>query len=205
MADSPSIKTRQPRAANHSMERVLPADCTFRRFIENLPVMFYAVSPEPPHRPLYISPSFANFGYAIDEWLDDSDIWDRIIHPEDRASILSGTREAMQKGNGIDYEYRVICADGRLTWVRDRGCFIYDPDGTPICWQGVILDITDKRQAEQELEKREKLYRTLARTLPKTAVVLFDHDLRYTLADGEQLKCHKWQQEMFERRTLWEV
>ena len=39
----------------------------FRSFIENLPVMFYAVTPRPPHRPLYISPSFACFGYPIEE------------------------------------------------------------------------------------------------------------------------------------------
>ncbi len=180
-------------------------DATFRSFIENLPVMFYAVTPLPPHRPIYISPTFENFGYPIEEWLNDSDIWDRVIHPDDRERVLVATRKAMGRGDSLDFEYRVVCADGRVLWVRDRSCFILDREGAPLCWQGIILDVTEHKQAEAELQKREKLYRTLAQTIPRTAVLLFDHEFRYTLADGEQLKNHKFSQEMFEDKTLFEV
>jgi diguanylate cyclase (GGDEF)-like protein/PAS domain S-box-containing protein len=180
-------------------------DAPFRSYIENLPVMFYAVTPQPPHRPLYISPTFENFGYPIEDWLTKPDIWDRVIHPEDREEVLGKTRTAMRAGESIDFEYRVVCRDGSVVWVRDRSCFIKDKSGQSLCWQGVIVDVTDGRRAKQELEKREKLYRTLARTIPRTAVLLFDHDFRYTLADGEQLKNHKWSQGMFEGKTLFEV
>lgn len=183
----------------------MPAEATFRAFIENLPVMFYAVSPTPPHRPLYISPSFEAFGYPLNEWLNDPDIWDRVIHPEDGERVLSATRQAMSRGESIDSEYRVVCADGRIVWVRDRSCFINDRAGAPLCWQGIVLDVTEKKNAEAELQKREELYRTLARTIPRTAVLLFDHNFRYTLADGEQLHSHEYSQEMFEDKTLFEV
>lgn len=178
---------------------------TYRAFIENLPVMFYAVSATAPHIPLYISPNFAKFGYPLDEWLTDPDIWDRVMHPEDRDSVLIATREAMGKGESIDFEYRVVCRNGDVLWVRDRSCFIKDESGEKMCWQGVILDITERRRAQNELEKREKLYRTLARTIPQTSVLIFDHEFRYTLADGEQMKHHKWSPEMFEEKTLFEV
>ena len=181
------------------------ADSTFRSFIENLPVMFYAVEPVQPHLPIYISPTFAKFGYPLDMWMTDSDIWDRIIHPDDRDHVLGSTRAAMKNGESIDFEYRVICKNGNVLWVRDRSCFVKGKDGELICWQGVILDVTERKLAQQELEKRENLYRTLARTIPKTAVLLFDHNYRYTLADGEQLKHHDWTTEMFENRTLSEV
>ncbi|HMT06763.1 MAG TPA: PAS domain S-box protein [Pyrinomonadaceae bacterium] len=177
----------------------------YKSFIENLPVMFYAVAPEPPHLPLYISPTFAKFGYPIKEWMTQPDIWDRIIHPDDRAEVLDNTRAAMRAGESIDFEYRVICADGRIVWVRDRSCFIYDEAGKKTCWQGVILDVDERKRAQHELEKREKLYRTLARTIPKTAVLLFDHDFRYSLADGEQLANHDWSPEMFEGQTLSDI
>lgn len=167
--------------------------------------MFYAVEADPPHTPLYISPTFEGFGYPLEDWQTQPDIWDRVIHPDDRDSVLGATRDAMQKGESIDFEYRVLHKDGSVIWVRDRSCFIKDKSGHPLCWQGVILDVTERRLAEQELQKREKLYRTLARTIPRTAVLLFDHDYRYTLADGEQLKNHDWTQEMFEDRTLWDV
>jgi diguanylate cyclase (GGDEF)-like protein/PAS domain S-box-containing protein len=180
-------------------------DALYRAFIENLPVMFYAVTPTKPHRPLYVSPSFQRFGYPLSDWMTKPNIWDRVIHPDDRSTVLSETRAALEEGRNVDFEYRVVCRDGHVLWVRDRSCFIRREDGEPLCWQGVILDITDRKQAEIELQKREKLYRTLAKTIPDTAVLLFDSDYRYTLADGEQLRKHGWCQAMFEDRTLWEV
>ena len=167
--------------------------------------MFYAVEPTPRYTPIYISPAFEAIGYSIDEWMTNDDMWVRVIHPEDCDRILSGTKQAMLDGEGIDYEYRIVGKDGSIIWVRDRSCFIRDENGGLVCWQGIILDITERRLAQQELEKREKLYRQLARTIPRTAVLLFDHDYRYTLADGEQLKNHDFSPEMFEGRTLWEV
>ncbi|CAN5239988.1 PAS domain S-box protein [soil metagenome] len=188
-----------------SPKGVVPDDSVFRSFIENLPVMFYAVESAPPHRPIYISPTFKRFGYPLKDWLTKPDIWDRVIHPEDAENVLEATRSAMKKGESIDFEYRVLCKDGTVLWIRDRSCFIRNDAGDPICWQGVILDITEQRQAREEMAKREKLYRTLAQTIPRTAVLLFDHDYRYTLAEGEQLTNPQWSPEKFEGRTLWEV
>lgn len=204
MADAP--QSHLPTDENAaSLEAVVPNELAYRSFIENLPVMFYAVSATAPHKPIYISPSFEEFGYPLETWLNDPDIWDRIIHPEDRELVLGQTREAMKNGSSVDFEYRVVKADGSLMWVRDRSCFIKSPNGEPLCWQGVILDVTERKRAEQELQKREQLYRQLAKTIPKTAVLLFDHEYRYTLADGEQLARHAWSQEMFENKSLDEV
>ena len=180
-------------------------DSTFRRFIENLPVMFYAVNPSAPHLPRYISPTFEKFGYPLDDWMRDPDMWERVIHPDDAKDILDRTRIAIQAGETVDFEYRVVCSNGDVLWVRDRSCFIKNENGEPLFWQGVIVDVTERRLAEEELLKREKLYRTLARTIPRTAVLLFDKDYRYTLAEGEQLKSHNWSKEMFEDRSLWEA
>ena len=150
------------------------ANGTFRSFIENLPVMFYAVAPKPPHIPLYISPTFEKFGYPLETWLTDPDIWDRVMHPEDRDRILAATREAMRKGESIDFEYRVVCQNGLIIWVRDQSCFIRDSGGEPICWQGVILDITDRKAASDELAISEERYRQL---FENANDILYVHDL----------------------------
>lgn len=154
---------------------------TYRSFIENLPVMFYAVAANSPHTPLYISPAFERFGYPLEDWLTQHDIWDRVMHPEDREETLAKTRAAMQQGVGIDFEYRVVCKDGRVVWVRDRSCFIKDRDGKPICWQGVILDITEHKQAQHELEwandviaQSEARYRQL---FENANDIIYAHDL----------------------------
>ena len=72
--------------------------------------------------------------------------WVNRIHPEDRERVLGETRTAMKAGSGVDFEYRVLRADGSTMWVRDRSCFIKAPDGSMLCWQGVIIDVTDRHQ-----------------------------------------------------------
>ena len=177
----------------------------YRDFIEKLPVLLYAVKPTPPYRPIYVSPAFEMFGYPLDEWLNDPDFWVRVIHEDDRKRVFEETVDSTNTGKNAQYEYRVIAADGTVHWVRDRGCMIRDADGNITHRQGVIVDITLSKLAEQELEKREKLYRTLAKNIPGTGVLLFDRDLRYTLADGEQLKHQNYSQELLEGRTIWEA
>jgi diguanylate cyclase (GGDEF)-like protein/PAS domain S-box-containing protein len=177
----------------------------YRSFIENLPVLFYAVSPDPPYSPIYVSPAFEMFGYPLEEWLTNPDIWINVIHIEDRDRIFNETVDSTRTGKNVQYEYRVTGADGTVRWVRDRGCLIRDKDGKVTHRQGVIADITLNKLAEEEVEKREKLYRTLARNIPGTGVLLFDRDLRYTLAEGEQLKRQKFAQDELEGRTIWEA
>lgn len=177
----------------------------FRHFVEELPVMVYALEPQPPYSPIYVSPAFSQFGYSLEEWRNDRDMWLRVIHPDDQKWVFKETKSSTRTGKDVEYEYRIIAADGAIHWVHDRGCLIRDENGTIIRRQGVIFDITAQKIADQELEKREKQYRTLARSIPRTAVLLFDHDLRYILADGEQLKRHNFSREMFENKTLGEV
>lgn len=163
-------------------------DKTFQSFIENLPVMFYAVTPTAPHKPIFISPEFERFGYPLSDWLTKPDIWDIVTHPDDRDEVLGKTREALTRGESTDFEYRVVCKDGSVVWIRDRGCMIRDVNDRPICWQGVVFDITSEKQSELEIERREKLYRTLARHIPRTAVLLFDRELHFTSTEGEHIQ-----------------
>ncbi|KXK07431.1 MAG: diguanylate cyclase/phosphodiesterase [Acidobacteria bacterium OLB17] len=180
-------------------------DGVFRQFIENLPAMFYAVTPTPPHKPIFISRSFERFGYPLEDWLTKPDIWDIVTHPEDRSKILATTRESIVHGESTDLLYRVICADGSIAWIRDRGCIIKDKNGEPVCWQGVIIDMTPQMEAETEIRRREQLYRAFARSIPDTGVLIFDHELRYRLAEGPQIKSRSWTAEMFEGRTVFDV
>jgi len=203
---SDSRGKKSARSLSKPTNNVPPGDENrYRDFIEKLPVLLYAVEPDPPYTPIYVSPAFEIFGYSFDEWLNDPEIWTRVIHKDDQARVFEETVESSRTGQNAQYEYRVISASGTVHWVRDRGCLIRDASGKVTHRQGFIVDITLNKLAEQELEKREKLYRTLAKNIPATSVLLFDRDMRYTLADGEQLKNHNFTQEMLEGRTIWEA
>ena len=127
--------------------------------IEFLPVAVYRAEPFPPYAPIYISPAIEMFGYSISEWFTRPDLWSSIIYPADRERILRETKAAFAAGADNQYEYRIVAKDGAIHWIHDRGRFVYQSDGTPVCWQGVLLDITDRKRVEAELRLSEERFR----------------------------------------------
>ena len=127
----------------------------FREFVEELPVMVYAVEPEPPYAPIYVSPAFSLLRYPLDEWNTDPHMWTRVIHPDDRDRVFFETTSSTLTGKDVDYEYRIIAADGAVHWVHDRGCLIRDEAGQITHRQGVIIDVTDQKLADQQRQRIE--------------------------------------------------
>ncbi len=133
----------------------------FRNLVETLPVMIYVVEPKPPYLPIYISPAFEAFGYSLEDWNSCVDFWVRLLHPEDKEWVLTKTEAAMKSGSQTDFEYRIVTKNGDTRWVHDRGYFVRDAIETVVCWQGVILDITARKQALEALAESETRYREL--------------------------------------------
>jgi diguanylate cyclase (GGDEF)-like protein/PAS domain S-box-containing protein len=150
------------------------SDAGSRGFGENLPVMFYAVEPHPPFAPMYVSEAFESLGFSIEEWRTHPDMWLRLIHPDDYERVLAKTEAAMRAGEELDYEYRLVARDGTVHYVRDRGCFIRDRSGTAICWQGIILDITERKNALKALAESEARYRDI---FENANDLIYTHDL----------------------------
>src|SRR5690606_3869945 len=164
----------RPGAGPRSISDIQHGDTRFRSFIENLPVLFYAVDSEPPYTPLYVSPAFERFGYPLDAWLEDPDIWVKVIHPDDREWVFNQTVASTESGEDVDYEYRLYAADGTLHCVRDRGCLIRDDNGVVIYREGVMLDITGRKEAEDALRHSEERYRNL---FENANDIIYVHDL----------------------------
>src|SRR4249919_3337706 len=80
----------------------------FREFVEDLPVMVYAVEAAPPYSPIYVSPAFSIFGYPLTDWIDDPQMWLRVIHPDDQDWVFSETISSTRTGSEVEYEYRII-------------------------------------------------------------------------------------------------
>lgn len=176
----------------------------FRNLVETLPVMIYAAEPQPPYAPIYISPAFEAFGYSLEEWTRRADLWMSLLHPEDSERILRETDSMMNAKRETDLEYRVIAKDGAVHWVHDRGHFVRDKTGKLVCWQGVILDITTRKRAEEEAHRREKLYLTLAQNILNTSVSIFDRGFRYSIAEINLNNNYGFTSETVEGKTLWE-
>jgi PAS domain S-box-containing protein len=84
--------------------------------------------------------------------------WRDRVHPEDVDRVEQAVTDAIETQTDFEAEYRVLHPDGSLHWLIGRGRGIYDESGRFARMIGVILDITDRKQAEQEI-------RTLNKTL----------------------------------------
>ena len=129
------------------------SEAEYRTLLASLPLIVYRVAPHPPYMPQYVSPGVSALGYTLDEWLAIPDRWLRVLHEDDRARVLAATDAALTAGVAVDYEYRVHTKDGSVRWIHDRGDFVRDASGAPVAWQGIMLDVTAQRLAEDALRE----------------------------------------------------
>ena len=126
----------------------------YRSLIERLPAVTYLDDLETGETQ-YVSPQIMDlFGISPDEWKASPDAWLRTVHPDDRERAGAAFSEAMEAGLPFHAEYRVISPDGTVRWVLDRTVILPRVAGQPVLTQGMIFDITDRKNAEQELSHR---------------------------------------------------
>jgi PAS domain S-box-containing protein len=128
-----------------------------------------------------------------------------IIHPEDRDRVLQKLEKILQEGKDYKDEFRIVLPDGNVRWLASQGQVVYNETGKPVRITGIALDITQRKQAEEEQRKTEQLYRTLASNFPNGVVALFDKDLRYTLTEGKGLAEVGLSKEFLEGKTIAEI
>jgi PAS domain S-box-containing protein len=133
----------------HAERALQESEARYRLLVETLPAIIYHVDANPPYSPLYISANVLSLGYSVDEWYSIPDLWVSALHPDDRERVLHETEIAMGAGTETEYEYRVIARDGSVIWLHDRGHLVTDSAGKRT-WQGVMLDITERKRAEME-------------------------------------------------------
>lgn len=96
-------------------------------------------------------------GYPSARWLTEPAFWQEHIHPDDREQVSAFAKAAMDEKRSYDREYRMLAADGRDVWLRDIVSVIVK-DGQVVKVQGVMTDISQRKNAELELaEMRRRL------------------------------------------------
>jgi PAS domain S-box-containing protein len=106
-------------------------------------------------------------GYPPDHIGTDLAWWHAHIHPEDRERVVSCIRSVIDSGGRfwLD-EYRYLCADGSYACVFDRGYVIHDERGKAVRMIGAMMDITDRKRAEEALRETNETLRTLIQASP---------------------------------------
>lgn len=99
-------------------------------------------------------------GYPLIEEGQDAPWWLSLIHPDDLEPAFTAMNKALKQENRFDIEYRIRHQNGRYLNVSDRGGIQRDESGKAVRVIGTTIDISDRKKAELELQKREELFRT---------------------------------------------
>jgi diguanylate cyclase (GGDEF)-like protein/PAS domain S-box-containing protein len=144
-------------------ERLREAEERYRTLVEQIPAVTYIdKATNGPDEPIYTSPQIEDLlGYTAEEWLEGR-LWPERIHPEDKGRILAADERFEAGGEPFSEEYRLLARDGSVVWVREDAVLIRGEKGEPLYFQGVLLDITKRKEAEEALRESEERLHTLA-------------------------------------------
>jgi PAS domain S-box-containing protein len=126
----------------------------FQTLVEQIPAITYIAALDENSTTLYISPQVEIYlGYSPDAYKSNPDIWLERLHPDDRDRVLQETFSNRSEQLPLISEYRMLSKDGHVVWFRDEASLVYDTDGQPMFLQGLMMDITEQKNNEQELER----------------------------------------------------
>lgn len=75
------------------------------------------------------------------------------VHPDDQAGLAQAINQAIKRGGRYAHQYRVRRHDGRYHWLEANGHVEHGPDGTPLRFPGVLIDVEERRVVEKERER----------------------------------------------------
>ncbi|HYJ61332.1 MAG TPA: EAL domain-containing protein [Actinomycetota bacterium] len=120
--------------------------------VEQIPAIVYVDIADESWTTTYVSPQIRSIlGVTPEAYQGESDLWGRMLHPDDRERAIAAYERGRDAGQPFSMEYRLIAADGRVVWFQDSALVLPGPDGAPAFIQGVMLDITERKRAEDRL------------------------------------------------------
>lgn len=146
----------------------------YRLLAENIPAVTYIWQRDGAETPRsYTSPRIERMlGYTSEEWQRSEDFWMSRLHPDDRTAVLAATIRSESTGEPFAMEYRYLHKDGHIVWVLDEAVLLArDSDGRPEFFQGVMLDVTARKEAEAKASQSELRFRALAEQAPAITYV----------------------------------
>jgi PAS domain S-box-containing protein len=130
----------------------------YRTLVEQTSVVTYRDFPDVNGATIYISPQIETLlGYSLNEWQENPTIWKRLTHPDDLPKVLAEIENYIASGKRTKIEYRMQALDGQWIWVQDESIVIKDDSGTPQYVHGVLIDITERKQAEEKVQQRSNI------------------------------------------------
>ncbi len=136
-------------------DELTAAEAQYRSVVERVPGVVYVADAGQHGRWHFVSTKIQELlGYTADEWTADPTLWLQRIHPADRDRMVLLEKDDTERtdAKGQRSEYRLIARNGQVVWVIDDEAVISrDADGRPSVVQGILVDISDRKDLEDQL------------------------------------------------------
>jgi diguanylate cyclase (GGDEF)-like protein/PAS domain S-box-containing protein len=148
--------------------------------VRNSPAILFRISvTSGSPRMTYISDNVALLGYGPAALTGDPTLFLSLIHPDDRVITQAALADAMSGTDSGMFEIRIVTATGEYRSMENRHTATRDESGRLTGVAGVLLDVTERRNAEEELQFANTILTTQSETSPD-AIIVVDKDKRFT-------------------------
>ena len=136
---------------------------------------------------VYVSNNIEQIGYTAEEFLSGDMHFKYIVHPDDQDRVGKEVRGYAEKDvEEYTQVYRILTKNGEVRWVEDQTSVERDAQGKKTFNQGILVDITERKLAEEELRKSEEKFRRIVETAGE-GFILMDENL--TIVDVNDAYC----------------
>ncbi len=144
------------------------SDVRFRSLVANIPGAVYRCACDSAWTMTFLSDGIQDIsGYLASDFINNRvRAFGTIIHPQDRGKVEESVWQTISTKQPYVTEYRIVRADGKITWVYDKGQAIFDREGEILYLDGVILDITQQKETEAELRRTQAFLDSIVQNLP---------------------------------------
>lgn len=132
-------------------EALREAETRYRTLVEQIPAITYTATLDKIPTITFVSPQIESIlGISPLSYVGNPLFWDRHLYSDDYDRVQKEIKHCHETGEPFRSEYRMISKSGDIIWSRNEAIIVRSNDGTPLFFQGIMLNITERKHAEQE-------------------------------------------------------
>lgn len=145
------------------------------------------------------------YGLTLENDIPNFEEWEMHLHPDDREWVVKSLHEALAStDNTWITEYRFLKSSGEIVTIYDRTYIVRNKEGKPVRMMGSMMDITERKKAEDALLQSEEKYRTLVEQATD-GIFIADHTGKFVIVNSAAVKLSKYTEEELANLTIYDL